>query len=198
MVSWHAGDRVQLALDGINAYKHWKDFLQDDSAEAYFTQTDSLWMLGYDQAANAAMVDRLANFGVGSDVLDSQGIAQMFPQMNTEPMPRYDAETGEIVEVDSGPLSAVFEHGCGHLDSNLCLSDLHRVCLREGVEIMFNSPVAGVTLAGDEGSSSIAIESSFEHEDANAATATPTQSQRQILKSAIEPPAVSAQGSGAN
>ena len=141
---------MQLALDGINAYKHWKDFLQDDSAEAYFTQTDSLWMLGYDQAANAAMVERLANFGVGSDVLDSQGIAQMFPQMNTEPMPRYDAETGDVVHTELGPLSAVFEHGCGHLDSNLCLSDLHRVCLREGVEIMFNSPVAGVTLAGDE------------------------------------------------
>ena len=35
-------ETMQLALDGINAYKHWKDFLQDDNAEAYFTQTDSL------------------------------------------------------------------------------------------------------------------------------------------------------------
>ena len=38
---------MQLALDGINAYKNWGDYTGLGSkAEAYFTQTDALWMLG--------------------------------------------------------------------------------------------------------------------------------------------------------
>lgn len=28
------------------AYKDWKSYLQDEKAEAYFTETGALWMLG--------------------------------------------------------------------------------------------------------------------------------------------------------
>merc|ERR1711968_55538 len=98
-------ETMELALDGIGAYKNWKDFLQDDDAEAYFTDTGSLWMLGYDTASNDSMADRLAAFGVEADVLDAAGIKEMYPQINTDPMPRYDMQTGEEIQENLGDIS---------------------------------------------------------------------------------------------
>ena len=45
------------------------------------------------------------------------------------------------------PFSAVYEHGCGHLDSSTCLTDLHRACVRDGIDVRFNQRVAEVALA---------------------------------------------------
>merc|ERR1711871_1813439 len=143
-------ETMKLALDGIGAYKNWREFLQDDDAEAYFTDTGSLWMLGYDASSNDSMADRLGAFGVEADVLDAQGIKDMYPQINTEPMHRYDMETGEEILQDLGDISAVFEYGCGHMDSNLCLSDMLRVCEREGVEIKFGTKVERVDVTDDK------------------------------------------------
>eukprot|EP01043_Picozoa_sp_COSAG02_P033996 COSAG02_NODE_2352_length_9081_cov_37.519372_4_plen_697_part_00 len=143
-------ETMKLALDGIGAYKQWQEFLQDDGAEAYFTETGSLWMLGYDSASNDSMAARLAAFGVEADVLDAQGIKDMYPQINTDPMPRYDMQTGEEIQEDLGDISAVFEYGCGHMDSNLCLSDMLRVCEREGVEIKFGTTVERVDVSDDK------------------------------------------------
>lgn len=143
-------ETMRLALDGIGAYKNWQEFLQDDDAEAYFTDTGSLWMLGYDTAANDTMAERLAAFGVEADVLDAKGIKEMYPQINTDPMPRYDMETGEEIQTNLGDVSAVFEYGCGHMDSNLCLSDMLRVCQREGVEVKFGTTVERVDVTDDK------------------------------------------------
>merc|ERR1711871_689527 len=106
-------ETMQLALDGIGAYKNWQEFLQDDQAEAFFTETGSLWMLGYDVPTNDTMAARLGQFGVKADVLDADGIKDMYPQINTDPLPRYNHETGEEIATDLGNISAVFEHGCG-------------------------------------------------------------------------------------
>ena len=40
-------------------------------------------------------------------------------------MPKFDAE-GNEVDQGLGAFSAVYEHGCGHMDSSTCLEDLHR------------------------------------------------------------------------
>ena len=51
---------------------------------------------------------------------------EKFPLLSTDPFPSYDDEGNEL-DQDHGPFSAVYEHGCGHLDSSTCLTDLHKV-----------------------------------------------------------------------
>ena len=139
-------ETMGFALDGIAAHKNWQAYLQDDGAAAKFVETGALWMLGYDRAQNAAMVERLAKFGVGADVMDEAAMGEKFPLMNCAPMPKFDAE-GEEVDQQLGAFSAVYEHGCGHMDSSTCLEDLHRVCVRDGVDFRFRTKVAKFTTA---------------------------------------------------
>lgn len=117
-----------FALDGMHCYKEWQSYLQDSTAEAKFTETGALWMLGYDRAQNDAMVERLNKFNVKGDVLDADAMKEKFPLLSTEPFPTYDDEGNEVTP-DTGPFSAVYEHGCGHLDSSTCLTDLHKACV---------------------------------------------------------------------
>ena len=93
------------------------------------------------------MVERLAKFGVGADVLDEAAMGERFPLMNCDPMPKFDAE-GNEVDQGLGAFSAVYEHGCGHMDSSTCLEDLHRACVRDGVDFRFKTKVAKFTLDG--------------------------------------------------
>ena len=134
-------ETMQFALDGMEAYKHWTDYTRDASASAKFTETGALWMLGYDRCQNDAMVDRLAKFGVASDVLDEAEMRRRYPMMSTDPFPTYDEEGNEL-PVDYAPFSAVFEHGCGHIDSSTCLEDLLRACRRDGAEVRMRSRVS--------------------------------------------------------
>jgi glycine/D-amino acid oxidase-like deaminating enzyme len=57
-------ETMGFALDGMAAYRDWQSYLGDERAEAKFTETGALWMLGYDGAQNDAMVERLARFNV--------------------------------------------------------------------------------------------------------------------------------------
>ena len=69
-------ETMGFALDSINAHKNWQDYMADTSAVAKFVEMGALWMLGYDEAQNAAMVERLAKFGVGADVLDEAAMGE--------------------------------------------------------------------------------------------------------------------------
>ena len=133
-------ETMQFALDGMEAYKNWTDYLQDSEANAKFTETGALWMLGYDNAQNDAMVARLAKFGVDADRIDQAELAKRFPLINPEPFPMYNDE-GDEVEQNLGPFSAVYEHGCGHIDSSTCLEDLARAARRDGAQIRMNSRI---------------------------------------------------------
>ena len=137
-----------FALDGMHCYKEWQSYLQDSTAEAKFTETGALWMLGYDRAQNDAMVERLNKFNVKGDVLDADAMKEKFPLLSTEPFPTYDDEGNEVTP-DTGPFSAVYEHGCGHLDSSTCLTDLHKACVRDGIDIRFNQRVASFDTTAD-------------------------------------------------
>ena len=69
-------ETMQLALDGITAYKNWGEYTGlGDDVEAYFTETGALWMLGKTPGENRAMQDRLHAFGVDSDVLNAEDVA---------------------------------------------------------------------------------------------------------------------------
>ena len=79
-------------------------------------------------------------------MLDADGLAERFPLMSSEPFPMYNEE-GDEVPQQLNPFSAVYEHGCGHLDSSTCLTDLYRACVRDGIDVRFNQRVAEVALA---------------------------------------------------
>jgi len=133
---------MELALDGIHAYKNWGDYTELGSeAEAYFTHTGALWMLGKSHADSMAIHERLKKYNVQSEVLDGGGISRKFPALSTEPYPEFNMETGDVVDKDWGDLWAVYEHGCGHMDSSACLRDIHMACERVGVNFRFNSRV---------------------------------------------------------
>ena len=55
------------------------------------------------------------------------------------------------VDVDHGAFSAVFEHGCGHIDSSTCLEDLLRACRRDGADVRMNARVASFVTEGSVG-----------------------------------------------
>jgi glycine/D-amino acid oxidase-like deaminating enzyme len=141
-------ETMAFALDGMAAYKDWQAYLKDEQAEAYFTETGALWMLGYDAAQNAQMQARLAQFGVGSDLIDERELAHRFPQMSPEPFPTFDNEGNELPSAH-GAFSAVYEHGCGHLDSSTCLTDLLRACARDGIDVRFNTRVEAFETSAD-------------------------------------------------
>jgi sarcosine oxidase subunit beta len=142
-------ETMQLALDGIGAYKAWDEYTQlGDEADASFTETGALWMLGYREAENKAMVERLGRFGVTSEVMDADDVAKKWPCLDTSPFPEFNDEGDEVVK-DLGEFSAVHEHGCGHMDSNLCLSDMKKVLDREGVKVHMSTPVDAFETTAD-------------------------------------------------
>jgi len=141
-------DTMRVALCGISAYKNWGEYTGLKEPRAYFTETGALWMLGKTPEENIAMQQRLAKFGVISDVLDAKGVKEKYPNMNTDPYPELDMETGEPTGKEFPALSAVFEHGCGHLDSSSCLEDMLDAVRREGVDYRFNAGVKSVTASG--------------------------------------------------
>jgi len=139
---------MRLALDGIEAYKNWGEYTGlGANAEAYFTETGALWMLGKPKEENELMVQRLAAFGVDSEVMNGEDVTKRFPAMSVDPFPEFD-DDGELVERDYGEFSAVYEVGCGHLDSTACLRDMLTVCESHAVDIRFKTRVAKVETAG--------------------------------------------------
>lgn len=141
-------ETMQLALDGMAAYKNWRAYTQLSTAQETFTETGALWMLGKCAAENEAMVKRLAQYAIRADVMDAESIRERFPLMSVEPYPVFDDEGNEQPQ-SLGPLSAVYEYGCGHVDPNACLADLLAVARREGVEVRLNAAVDGLLLSAD-------------------------------------------------
>ncbi|KAG8461387.1 hypothetical protein KFE25_010574 [Diacronema lutheri] len=141
-------ETMQLALDGMAAYKDWRAYTRLADAAETFVQTGALWMLGKPRCENDAMVVRLARYGIRADVLDERALAERFPLISTAPFPAFDADGTELAQ-DVGALSAVYEHGCGHVDPNACLADMLAVCRREGAEVRLGCGVEGLLLSAD-------------------------------------------------
>ena len=63
-------ETMQLAIDGMKAYRRWGDFLRLSGAEASFSRTGALWMLGKSKCEYEAIQARLAAFRMDSEVMD--------------------------------------------------------------------------------------------------------------------------------
>mmetsp|Transcript_40412 Transcript_40412/g.49007 ORF Transcript_40412/g.49007 Transcript_40412/m.49007 type:complete len:448 (+) Transcript_40412:103-1446(+) len=142
-------ETMQVALDGIDAYKNWSAYTGNDKSTTTFTPTGALWMLGYDKCKNEAMAKRLLDHGVHSTVLDEDDFKKRFPLFSTEPFPEFNEE-GDLLEKDYGTFSALHEEGPGHVDSNAALDDSLEMCQRMGVNVKFNSKVDEFIVEGDK------------------------------------------------
>ena len=67
---------MELALDGINAYKNWAEYTGLSKPQASFTHTGALWMLGKTKMENFEMKERLTKFGVNSEVRNKRPDAE--------------------------------------------------------------------------------------------------------------------------
>ena len=89
-------ETMELALDGIEAYKNWGEYTGLSDPQASFTHTGALWMLGKSEAENVEMSKRLEQFGVGSEVMDAKQVEERWKVLDTRPMPEYDEEGNEV------------------------------------------------------------------------------------------------------
>jgi sarcosine oxidase subunit beta len=75
-------EMVQLAIDGVGAYRNWADFLGVAAPRAVFHQDGVLWFAIGDRAQAEAELRRLQGLGVAIAALDDVDLQRQFPAIN--------------------------------------------------------------------------------------------------------------------
>ncbi|WP_114952597.1 NAD(P)/FAD-dependent oxidoreductase [Sphingosinicella terrae] len=136
---------VQLAKDGIGAYRHWPDFIGSGEARARFHALGVLW-LSADPDWAGSEVDRLGSLGIRADALDDAALADAFPAIRPC-LISPDLIGGEAHDCRGGGLHLLERDG-GYMDPVDALQDLIDAARARGVEVRFNSPVDDVDVEG--------------------------------------------------
>ena len=145
-VRYSVDETLLLARDGIHAYRQWREFTGLSEPAAEFHQDGVLWMPGKDRDWADAEHRRMQSFGIPSDVLDDEGMAERFPALSTCTLAP-DIETGEPHECEGGSRN-LFEAEGGHVDPMAALSDLLEACKAAGVDVRFRTRVVAVDTGG--------------------------------------------------
>jgi glycine/D-amino acid oxidase-like deaminating enzyme len=136
---------IELARDGIAAYRNWDEFLGlADPLARYFT-IGNLW-LGRTPDDYSGDVEALTRLGVRADYLDDDGARELFPCLNPCPV-RPDFETGEDHDCRPGGRH-LFERDSGYIEPNDVLADLMKAVRAAGVEVRTGEKVKRVRIAG--------------------------------------------------
>lgn len=151
-------ETVQLAVDGISAYRDWAAFTQLTAPRATFHNDGVLWLADARTNWAADEAIRLARHGVRSAVLDDLALQEAFPGLST-------CARGPDLDIAeshgcSGGRSHLLELDGGHVDPVDALQDLIECSRRAGVEVRFGAwvtdllksetKVVGVRLANGE------------------------------------------------
>lgn len=137
---------VQLARDGIHAYRHWGEFTGLREPTARFEQDGVLWLTGQQRGWAAREHARMQGLGIATEVLDDGDLAERFPALSTCTLAP-DLETGEEHDCIGGG-EHFFEVEGGYMDPTAAASDLLAACRGAGVAVRFNSPVVEIEQAG--------------------------------------------------
>jgi len=138
---------VNLARDGIGAYRNWQAFTGLAEPRASFVNDGVLWMPGTDTAWADREHARMASLGISTEVLDDRDIEERFPGISTCVLAP-DFETGEAHECRGGSRN-FFETDGGYIDPVSAAQDLVEACRQRGVDIRFRSQVTGIeTISG--------------------------------------------------
>ena len=141
-----ADEMVEVARDGISAYRQWQEFVGLESPRAGFHHHGVLWIPGADNDWSVREQARLERFGIRAEAFDAQALKERFPAYNPcTLMP--DLETGEIHQCGSGG-TMLFESDGGYMDPVLAAEDLREACVGAGIEVRMRSRVRDVDIAG--------------------------------------------------
>ncbi len=158
-------ETIELARDGINAYRHWDAFTGLTDAQARLESVGVLWMGGGEHETATSQQNstqpppaqnfsrqqteqqRLHALGINASVLSDDELQQRFPALNPCVLPP-DTQTG--VEHDClGGGQHLLELDGGYVDAQAALQDLSRASQAEGVALRLGCEVAGVDVRGD-------------------------------------------------
>jgi len=145
-VRYSNDEMLQLARDGIQAYRHWGAFTRLGNPAADFHEDGVLWMPGGDRDWADKERLRMQSFGVAAEVLDDDGVAERFPALSTCTLAP-DLETGEAHDCVGGSRN-LFEIEGGHVDPMAAALDLVEACRNAGVEVQFRRCVTRIGTAG--------------------------------------------------
>lgn len=84
-------EMIDLARDGIDTYRNWRDFTGLKHPRAAFNDIGVVWIGGTNPRADA---ERLKDHGIATSVLDAATFGERFPMLNTCGLAP-DFETGE-------------------------------------------------------------------------------------------------------
>lgn len=136
---------VQLAKDGIDAYRCWPEFTGLTDPVAQFHNPGVLWMPGDDGKWARAESARLRRLDVRCQVLDDAELSERFPALNPcvsgpdlNPDDRHHCSggSGHLLELDGG-----------YMDPMDVLADLARTCRDTGVILRLGSAVKHLLFA---------------------------------------------------
>lgn len=143
-------EMVELARDGIGAYRNWSDYLEMGDPRARFHNDGVLWLADGRADWPSAEKDRLATFGIRSEVLDDEELKKRFPAMNPC---RLAPDLELATEHDCGEGGKhLFETDGGYVDPVDALQDMLDALRSRGVAVRFNSEVARIETSGERAS----------------------------------------------
>jgi sarcosine oxidase subunit beta len=139
-------EMVQLAKDGIGAYRNWAEFLGTADPRAQFNNDGVLWLGDGRSDWPEAEKARLASFGLRAAVLDDRELRARFPAINPCLLAA-DVETGEEHDCQGGGMHLLELDG-GYIDPVDALQDIADAATKSGVTLSLNAEVAGITESG--------------------------------------------------
>lgn len=139
-------ETVQLARDGIAAYRNWRDFLGIPEVVARYHRVGNLWLgAGAGRSADAE-VARLRSLGVASEALDDEALREHFPAIRACPVPP-DLVGGEDHECSGGG-GHLLETDAGYVDPMDALQDLLTAARALGVDVRRGEAVVAIDVQG--------------------------------------------------
>lgn len=139
-------EMIQLAKDGIHAYRHWNDYVQLSEPRARFHNDGVLWLGDGRLDWPAEEQVRLGTFGVNTEVLDDQAIRENFPAINPCTIAP-DLKSGSEHECRGGGKHLLEVDG-GYVDPVDALQDLLQAARGAGVEVRLRSHVTRILVEG--------------------------------------------------
>lgn len=135
-------DMLQLASDGIRAYRDWPSYTRLSRPQARYQNDGVLWMPGSNTTWADVEHARLQRFGIASAVLDDDDLKERFPAISTCTIAP-DVDTGKAHECRGGGRHLLELDG-GYMDPTGAMQDLVAACRARGVTVRFRAEVAGI------------------------------------------------------
>ena len=139
-------EMVQLASDGIAAYRNWQAYTGLSEPQATFQYDSVLWMPGSDTQWADHEHARMQRLGVATAVLDDHQLKERYPALSPCTIAP-DTETGEAHECRGGGRHLLELDG-GWMDPMGAAQDLVAACRSKGVDVLFRSRVGAVEIQG--------------------------------------------------